>query len=69
MKRSLSNEVKRTRFDMIRQMETPEELGHFLCDLIEDCETCPVKRKCGAAAYQGNGFINYLKEGVREWRP
>lgn len=54
---------------MIRQMETPEELGHFLCDLIEDCETCPVKRKCGAASNQGNGFINYLKERVREWRP
>lgn len=68
-KRSIPNENTLTRFDLIKEMETPSELGNFLCDMFEECKICPVRAKCGADEFQGNGFTNYLKERVNEWRP
>lgn len=48
-----------TNFDWIRLMKEPEELGHVLCEMIEECEHCPKPEHC----YLGcNGFTTWLKE-------
>ena len=34
-----------------------EELAAFLCSKIDDCDTCPVTKRC---RYKSNGMLNWL---------
>lgn len=52
-----------TRFEEIKQMQEPRELGHELCDLIPDCKNCPVGDNCDPYAPKfETGFTKWLKE-------
>jgi hypothetical protein len=52
-----------TRFEEIKQMTEPRELGHELCDLIPDCKNCPVGDNCDPYAPKfETGFTKWLKE-------
>lgn len=52
-----------TRFEEIKEMIRPGELGHMLCDLIPECKDCPLEKKCNP--YEPDfetGFTKWLKE-------
>lgn len=52
-----------TRFEEIKQMKEPRELGSEICNLIPDCRDCPVGDKCDPYASQfETGFTKWLKE-------
>ena len=59
-----------TRFEEIKQMTLPSELGHMLCEEIGghmDCKDCPVEEKCNPykAGEFENGFTRWLKEEIK----
>lgn len=56
-----------TFFDKIHEMRTPEDLGHYLCDLMSECEDCPVRKLCRAGEVGGkNGFVEWLRMEDKE---
>ena len=54
-----------TRFEEIKNMTKPDELGEFLCDLVEDCAECPpeISKRCNPyTSGEWRGFTKYLEE-------
>ena len=51
-----------TNADMIRGMDD-DQLGRYLCDLIEECEFCPVGRRCNIGH---NAFLEWVREPVED---
>lgn len=58
-----------TRFELVKSMVSPEQMGKYFCYWHNECETCPKQHLCGTDGSKENGFVRYLKQEVRPDEP
>lgn len=54
-----------TRFEYIKSLDQMQ-LAHFLCYRFKECNTCPVKHKCGVGTSKQNGWLAFLEHEVTQ---